>query len=131
MKNKGFTLAELLAVIVILGLVAAITIPAVTKTLGETKSNLCEDQLKNIQEAARLYGSDHMLELPSIEGESITITLGDLQAGGYIKEDLENPKNKQKIESSLNITITKQGNNKWKYEVDNFCNTQSVGGDIE
>ncbi len=50
MRNKGFTLAELLAVIVILGLVAVIAVPAVTKTLGGTKSELCEDQLKNIKE---------------------------------------------------------------------------------
>ena len=123
MKNKGFTLAELLAVIVILGLVAVIAVPAVTKTLGGTKAELCEDQLKNIKEAARLYGSDHMLELPDSEGETKTITLQDLQMGGYIKENLENPKNKQVIDSSLLIKITKQGQNKWKYEVEDFCNS--------
>ena len=123
MRNKGFTLAELLAVIVILGLVAVIAVPAVTKTLGGTKSELCEDQLKNIKEAARLYGSDHMLELPDNEGETKTITLKDLQMGGYIKENLENPKNKQEINSGLTITITKQGQNKWKYEREHFCNS--------
>ena len=130
MKKKGFTLAELLAVIVILGLIAVITIPAVTKTLGETKGNLCEDQLKNIKEAARLYGSDHLLDLPSKDGQSFQITLGDLQNGGYIEKELKNPKDSKMVDPNLAITITKQGK-KYKYDVENFCDGQSNTGGAE
>lgn len=127
MKKNGFTLAELLAVIVILGLIAVITIPAVTKTLGNTKANLCEDQLKNIKEAARLYGSDHLLDLPSTEGSTTTIKLSDLQDGGYIDKNLENPKNSEPISSDLIITIKKQGK-KYVYTVQDFCNPENDGG---
>lgn len=129
MKKKGFTLAELLAVIVILGLIAIITIPAVTKTLGNTKANLCEDQLKNIKEAARLYGSDHLLDLPSAEGDTTNITLGVLQDEGYIATDLENPKNKEPISRDLKITIKKQGK-KYVYDVQNFCDSTNDDGNI-
>jgi type IV pilus assembly protein PilA len=138
MKNKGFTLAELLAVIVILGLIAVITIPAVTKTLGEQKSKLCEDQLKNIKEAARLYGSDHLIELQEEdysdgdENDStkngktyLSITLKDLQDGGYIDKDIENPKTSEIIDSeNIKILIKKSGK-KYNYEVTDFCSNDS------
>ena len=39
-KNKGFTLVELLAVITILGLLAIITIPTVTNMMSKQKEKL-------------------------------------------------------------------------------------------
>ena len=38
MKNKGFTLVELLAVIVILGLIAVITVPKINEQIESSKS---------------------------------------------------------------------------------------------
>ena len=41
--KKGFTLAELLGVIVILSLIALITVPAITATLQNYKIKLCNE----------------------------------------------------------------------------------------
>jgi len=38
-NNKGFTLVELLAVIVVLGIVLTIAVPGVTKLINKSKKN--------------------------------------------------------------------------------------------
>ena len=118
--KKGFTLAELLAVIVILGLIAVITIPVVTKTLSSYKIRLCNEQIGNIEEAARVWGSDNLLTLPDSETDPLTIHLEDLQNGGYIAKDIKDPVDSSKTIGNIPITITKVGK-KYKYEVEYHC----------
>ena len=75
-ENKGFTLAELLAVIIILGIITTITVPIVTNQIDKNKTKLCVTQYNNILNAARSYGADHLLELDN--GKTITLkTLDD------------------------------------------------------
>ena len=53
MKNKGFTLVELLAVIVILGLILGIAIPKATKTLEQKKQHLYELTINELIEEGK------------------------------------------------------------------------------
>ena len=114
--KKGFTLAELIGVIVVLALISLITIPAISKILRQNKGSLCETQMNNILEAARSYGADNVFSLPSEDGNRLTITLGDLITGGYIEANIENPATKEIIDVDSEIYITKTGK-KWKYEL--------------
>lgn len=52
MKNKGFTLIELLAVITILGILAGIGVPAVTKHLRKARNSSYEHMLTGAYDAA-------------------------------------------------------------------------------
>ncbi|MGM9877589.1 MAG: type II secretion system protein [Bacilli bacterium] len=59
MKNKnGFTLMELLGVIVILGLLVAISVPAVTKILNKSKINAIKIEENNLADASQLLIND-------------------------------------------------------------------------
>lgn len=71
--KKGFTLAELLGVIVILSLIALITVPAITDTLQNYKIKLCNTQLEEIISAAKTWGADNLVKLPSSEGQTKTV----------------------------------------------------------
>lgn len=53
-NNKGFTLAEIVAVLVVLSLIMIIAIPSVQKALQNSKQGISELNKKNLKEAAEL-----------------------------------------------------------------------------
>ncbi|GEN82330.1 hypothetical protein SLU01_06420 [Sporosarcina luteola] len=79
LKNeKGLTLVELLAVIVILGIIAAIAVPSIGKVIDNTRVNAAKADAINAIEAAKLYFVEHDTEKD--------VTLKELQDEGYMKD---------------------------------------------
>ena len=109
MNKRGFTLAELIGVIVVLSLICLITVPAIASVLKTNKKSLCETQLNNIIAAAKNYVSENILSMPVNDGESKTITIQDLIDNGYIESDIQNPATKEAFDSEIEITIKKDG----------------------
>lgn len=59
MNKKGFTLVELLSVIVLLGLIMGIASYGVIRAGNKAKERTLLTKIKNIEKAAVLYGQDH------------------------------------------------------------------------
>jgi prepilin-type N-terminal cleavage/methylation domain-containing protein len=57
-QNKGFTLVELLIVIVILGILATVTVFAVTGITNKGKTSACQADVKTIQTAEEAYSAN-------------------------------------------------------------------------
>ena len=126
MKNKkGFTLIEMITVLVLISLIALITITSVTKLLNSSKDKLYENQMEQIESAARLWGADNMLILPNDSTSNVVceyknidscpedykkliIDLKLLQDSGYIGQDIKNPKTNKPI-TNVTIEIEKTG----------------------
>lgn len=59
--KKGFTLVELLAVIIILGIIALITFPIVDKSIENSKQAALERTIDSILDAAHDYSIQNKL----------------------------------------------------------------------
>ena len=118
-NNKGFTLVELLAVIVVLSLVMIIAIPAISKNTRNAREAVLKTKVDLIINESVIWGEDNLNyfltsnkgPLKSCTGEDIItceITFNDLAAAGYIKYDNEEEKlitDPTKKKDSLNDEI--------------------------
>lgn len=117
MKKRGFTLIELLGVITLIGLMGLLVVPAVNKSIKEFKEDAYDKSIKSIELAARNWGTDNILSLPSSIDEVTTITLSTLKIAGYIDNSLVNPKTNKQFPNDMLIEIKKTSNKNFSYMV--------------
>ncbi len=116
--KRGFTLIELLSVLVIIGLLGLIVIPVVDKLIQDSRSDMYNVQIKNVEDGARSWAAKNPLNLPQ-KNDSITITIQELETGGFIELDMKNPKTNETFCDSSYVTITNTGSGfTYAYDVD-------------
>lgn len=108
MKNKAFTLVELLGVIVLLGILGIVIIPKVGDSITNSKETAYITQEETIKKAVNdfLVDNTDLLE----DNDTITIKLGVLKQKGYLPVNIKNPKTRKNISNESLIIITKNGN---------------------
>lgn len=91
--KKGFTLVELLAVIVILALLATIAVPSAISISHKIKTDMYCDKVDMILSDAQRWGNDHMSQLKETNPTGNNpvcykeITVKDLVEQGIIKKE--------------------------------------------
>ena len=116
MKDKGFTLAELLGVIIILGVIALIATVSITNSMRNSREEWYDLQISNIINGAKTWASGNAFELPENDGEAIYLTLAELKEAGFVEKDITNPLTDQLFSDQLQVKITKVDNN-YNYEI--------------
>ena len=94
-RERGFTLVELMVVIIILGLLATVVAPNVMRHLGDAEIKKAQSDLKAIDSAIQLYFMTNRrlpkmtdLTTPDKKGESY---LKDFEEGQEPKDPWDNP----------------------------------------
>lgn len=98
-KNKGFTLVEILIVVVILGILAAIVIPQFTNASESAKASSLISQLQTIRSQLELYQVQHNGNYPALSTNwnqmtsvtDINGTVGSGNLGPYLQKPPTNP----------------------------------------
>ncbi|MGE5456463.1 MAG: type II secretion system protein [Ignavibacteriales bacterium] len=100
--KKAFTLVELLAVIVILGIIGTIAIPTITDTIKSSKQKLYETQVEEIEDTARKWGIEHINALS--ETEKVYLSVQDLINNGMLQQrSLKDPRTKEDMNGCIVI----------------------------
>ena len=88
--KKGFTLIEIIAVVVIIALLAGISIPVVSKYLSEGKNRYNKELVNEFSTIVKNYYAENPEKLPrGTNGKySDTVYLTELQAKNYLSQEL-------------------------------------------
>ena len=119
-NKRGFTLVELLAVIVVLGIVASISIYAITNTIRKTKEKSYQVTINEIENMANDYlleNNGKLFFISSNDGsetEYQCVTIKQLIDAGYFKTDIT--ESLVDVDTNVNINdfvkITRNQNSK-------------------
>lgn len=72
MKKNGFTLPEILLIVIILGILASIIVPQYSTASEDTKISLLINEMQNMRWQIQLYKNQHKETLPTANGLSFT-----------------------------------------------------------
>ena len=86
---KGFTLVEILIVVVILGILAAIVVPQFTNAADDARNGNVRTQTSTLENQIELYAAQNGGSYPTLA--ELQADWGVLVTGGFIKEMPKNP----------------------------------------
>ncbi len=88
MNKKGFTLVELMAVIVIISIIALVGVTSITGVRKQMDKKLFEEKLTSAIASAEKWGDDNKdkLKFFNVSPKKI-LTLGELVANGYYESE--------------------------------------------
>lgn len=103
MNKKGFTLIEVIAVIVILGIISTVAIPIINKYLFKARDRAYDTYVETLYNGTRIFLEKNTMEIPGNK-ETKTFTSQILTNDGYI-DPLQDPEDKRK-ECTGNVMVT-------------------------
>lgn len=101
MNNKGFTLIELVAIILVLAAIFLISFPNLLNTAKVDEDKKYEDMIKNLCMAGENYIYSNVDDFKDsiVVGNQIEISVEELIIYGNVDSDLINPKTEKKVDN--------------------------------
>ena len=131
MKNKGFTLVELISILTILGILALITIPVMNNVISKTKNKALKEQKATIVSAARKYSTEIAEYLPKYDGDIYSIEVSELRNTAYLEdENIIDPTTNKPMKGCVNI-IFNASKGKYNYEYTDECKTYASTPELD
>lgn len=115
--KKGFTLIELMAVIIILSLFAILTFPNIVGQIKKTKNEKNNNVNTIVLSATKKYINDNPNEYDKEEGNNYCIAIKDLVDNDYLKEDIVNTEDNNLLDFVVNVSYEEE----FKYEIASKC----------
>ena len=118
--KKGFTLVELIGVIIVLGLIALIALPPILNAIREKESEISEASEEIIYNATSLYVSDNSNSFPKTNGNTFCVTLDTLTQGNYLPDVVYDAVSGDEVPLT-NMVEVKYEQDRFSYNLNNEC----------
>lgn len=113
-NNKGFTLVEVLAMLLVLGIIVGITIPNITGILGSQKENiLIEDAKKLINDAETQMTINSKIKKPVNSSQCVIFTLDYLDKN----EDVVKGNDNAVYSRTMSVVVVSKHGKQYDYKV--------------
>lgn len=116
MKKNGFTLVELISVLVILAVIALITVPALLNVIKDSKQKAYDRNITMIKIAMENWKNKNSSLLPK-KGEKIYLTISELKHESFLDQTLMNPLTELPFPNDMLLTISND-NAGYQYFID-------------
>lgn len=118
MKKKGFTLVEMLGILVVLTIIVVISVPAITSSLKKANQQKYDNWLENLYIAAEEYVESHREDFYEVNaGATSYLSIQQLIDQGYLEESIKDPETGEDITDVAVIKITVNDDQTLKYEL--------------
>lgn len=118
--KKGFTLVELIGVIIVLGLIALIALPPILNAIRGKESEISEASEEIIYNATSLYVSDNSNSFPKTNGNTFCVTLDTLTQGDYLPDVVYDAVSGDEVPLT-NMVEVKYEQDRFSYNLNNEC----------
>lgn len=129
MKNRGFTLVELLAVLVIISALALITIPSILNYVNKHKGEISEVTEKLIYTGIEQYIEDNSDTYKQYAFNQYCITLQEIVDANYLSSPIIDTESGYEIDlnQTIQVNYDYKENSKYlefQYQLNNSCNEE-------
>ena len=114
-KNRGFTLVELLAVIIILAGIALIAFPILLNTIKNSEDKIDGATRKLVISAAKLYVDENLNDYPKKDSSTYCIPFDDLIKSGKLEKGILDAADVNAAKKTVKVTVSDDYN----YEIVN------------
>ena len=118
--KKGFTLVELIGVIIILALIMLLAVPPILNSIRSTRNELSDASKKIIYTAANLYVSENLNDFPKYDGNTFCVSIDTLSKKEYLPTIVYDSTTGDEIPKDSLVEI-KVENNNYTYNMNNEC----------
>ncbi len=106
MKKKGFTLIEMIGVVLIMGLLTLLILPSIVNQLSAKKEEISQASLKLIYDATDLYVKERESTYTMTTGSTYCITLETLVNDGKLKNTIKDFTTEKEIPLNKVVKVT-------------------------
>ena len=109
MNKRGYTLIEIIAVIVIIALVTTIVILNFDTSIGKTNTKKEESFVTDLEKAACVYidlKENTAFKNTCYSSGTCTVTVGQLVTSGILSSDMKDPSTNNDVDQQLSVSVT-------------------------